>query len=104
MRIMSLRNQIASNINKIKLTYHSLKRFQENRVSIQKTLNALRDSFQLIEEYLDDPRGSSALVLVFLDNIPFHLVLAPHENELIIINVYIPSEDDWIENFTKRRS
>lgn len=98
-----LSDLIDSRINNVKLTFHALKRFQEYDLEVRGVLKALRAKFQIIEEYPDDPRGPSALLLLFLENDPIHLVVAPHEDSLIIITGYRPSTTEWKDNFSVRR-
>ena len=100
---MSLKNRIIANLSNVKFTFHAMTRFQEDNLQVRKILSSFRDSFQVVEEYPDDPRGASALVLFFSENEPIHLVVAPHENELIIITGYRPNEREWQDNFSVRR-
>lgn len=44
----------------------------------------------------------SCLILVEIENTPVHIVVAPHEEELIIITLYIPESDKWDLSFTRR--
>jgi len=64
---------------------------------------ALLSGFELIEDYPNDPRGHSCLVLTWVREKPVHVVCAPHEEVLIIVTVYIPSSEDWEEDFKTRR-
>lgn len=57
---------------------------------------------KIIEEYLDDKPYPSFLILGFKNNKPLHVVCAKNETEIIIITVYHPDDDKWINNFTKR--
>ena len=75
---MPLSNLIDLNINNVKITFHALTRFQESDLKVREVFKALRTKFQIIEEYTDDPRGSSALLLLFIEEDPIHLVVAPH--------------------------
>ena len=99
---MSLKDLIDSNINNIKLTLHALKRFQENNLDVREVLETLRLKYQIIEEYPNDLRGPSVLILIFLEDNPIHLVVAPHEDDLIVITVYRPKESEWKTNFSVR--
>lgn len=100
--LMSLKDLIDSNINSIKLTLHALKRFQESDLEVKEVLENLRSKFQIVEEYPNDPRGHSVLILVFLEENPIHLVVAPHEDDLIVITAYRPNESEWKNNFSVR--
>ena len=60
-----------------------------------------------IEDYPNDPRGPSSLVLGFSGNRPIHAVCALKTNpsEVLIITVYDPSRrpEKWTENYRRRK-
>ena len=62
---------------------------------------------EIIENYPDDPRGASCLVLGFCGPRPIHAVctIKTEPEELFLITVYDPSKrpDKWTENYRKRR-
>lgn len=62
---------------------------------------------EVIEEYPDDPRGVSFLVLGFSGNRPIHTVcsIRTEPEELLLITVYDPSRHphEWIDNYRKRK-
>ena len=58
---------------------------------------------EIIEEYIDDEPCPSALMLGFLENSPYHVVIAECEDHVRIITVYIPEEDKWIRYRIRRR-
>lgn len=68
--------------------------------------DALRNG-EIIENYPDDPRGASCLVLGFCVPKPIHAVctIKTEPEELFLITVYDPSKrpDKWTENYRKRR-
>lgn len=64
---------------------------------------ALLEGFELIEDYPDDPRGHSCVLLTQVKGKPMHIVCAIHEDTLIIVTVYTPSLQAWEEGFRKRR-
>ena len=100
---MSLKDRIDSNIDNIKLTLHALKRFQESNLEVREVLETLRSTYQIIEEYPNDLRGPSVLLLLFLEDNPIHLVVAPHEDNLIVITGYHPKESEWKNNYSIRK-
>jgi hypothetical protein len=58
----------------------------------------------VIEDYPDDPRGHSCLILGYgKDKRPIHVVCAPKPEFLAIITAYLPREDEWKNNFKKRK-
>ena len=59
---------------------------------------------ELLEDYPDDPRGQSCLLLGYgEDTRPIHLVCAPKEDYLAIITAYLPYEEEWEDDFRTRR-
>lgn len=59
---------------------------------------------KLIEDYPEDARGHSCLLLGFGDEKrPLHVVCAPKEDYLAIITAYLPESDQWEDNFRKRK-
>ena len=58
---------------------------------------------EVIEDYPDDQRGHSCLMLGFdaVDR-PIHLVCSPKNEYLAIITAYLPYEDEWSEDFRSR--
>ncbi len=62
---------------------------------------------EIIEDYPDDPRGASCLVLGFSGRRPVHAVctLKTDPEELFLITVYDPSKrpEKWTDNYRKSR-
>ena len=60
---------------------------------------------EVIEDYPDDPRGHSCLILGFGDNgRPVHVVCAPKTEYLAIITAYLPDPDEWNDDFKVRKN
>jgi hypothetical protein len=58
----------------------------------------------IIEDYRDDPRGPSCLMLGFgIEGRPIHVVCAPREDYLAIITTYIPEAGEWSSDFKRRK-
>jgi hypothetical protein len=58
----------------------------------------------IIEDYPDDPRGHSCLILGVGDNRrPIHVVCAPKPDYLAIITAYLPSKRQWKTDWRTRR-
>ncbi|MDI6655387.1 MAG: DUF4258 domain-containing protein [Candidatus Hydrothermarchaeota archaeon] len=61
--------------------------------------------FEVIEEYPDDPRGYSCLLLVKVENKVIHVVCAPKGDVLLVISIYEPDVEEWEPNMkTRKRS
>jgi len=61
-------------------------------------------SGEIIEKYLDDKPYPSCLLLGFSENRPLHIVCAVDESEenCIIVTVYRPDPDLWIDFRTRK--
>ena len=60
---------------------------------------------EVIEDYPDDPRGHSCLMLGFGDNgRALHVVCAPKVEYLAIITAYVPDVDEWSTDFRTRKT
>ena len=58
---------------------------------------------EVIEDYPEDARGHSCLLLGFGDRErPIHVVCAPREDYLAIITAYLPDVHEWSGDFRKR--
>ena len=59
---------------------------------------------ELIEDYPDDPRGHSCLLLGYGEyRRPIHVVCAPKVGYLAMITAYLPYEEEWEDDFRIRR-
>jgi hypothetical protein len=57
----------------------------------------------VIEEYPDDPRGGSCLILGRgIADRPVHVVCSPKADFLAIITAYLPGRNEWSDDFTVR--
>jgi len=60
---------------------------------------------EIIEEYPEDPRGYSCLLLGHgRDGRPIHVVCAPKEDYLAIITAYLPDVHEWSNDFRERKT
>ena len=59
---------------------------------------------ELIEDYPEDVRGHSCLILGHgkIDR-PIHVVCSPKEDYLAVITAYLPNPKQWEDNFRKRK-
>ena len=57
---------------------------------------------EIIEDYPNDPRGHSCLMLGWSKNRPIHVVCAPKDEYLAVITAYVPSASEWESGFRKR--
>jgi hypothetical protein len=57
---------------------------------------------ELIEDYPDDPRGPSCLLLGTPSGRPIHVVCSPKGDYLAIITAYVPDSAQWSRDFRRR--
>ena len=58
----------------------------------------------VIEDYPEDSRGHSCLMLgLGSQGRPIHIVCATKEYFLAVITAYLPDENEWTDNFSRRR-
>ena len=59
---------------------------------------------ELIEDYSNDPRGPSCLMLGFGEGgRVVHVVCSPKDEYLAIITAYLPDPAQWSDDFRRRR-
>jgi hypothetical protein len=76
----------------------------ERMISTAEVRQAI-ETGEFVEDYPDDPRGHSCLVLGRgADGRPIHVVCSPGSEYLAIITAYLPSEAEWQSNFRKRKN
>ena len=90
--------------DRFELTAHAEKEKQGDMITYFEIDEAFK-TLEIIEDYPDDPRGSSCLTLGFTyEHKPLHFVLGNLEEEkLLIITMYRPEPEEWI-NFKVRRT
>jgi len=88
------------------LTIHAERERQAKQITTTELAVALRGC-EMIEDYPEDPRGHSCLVVGFADWRPIHVVCAIKEDprEVLLITVYDPSlrPEKWDTDFRRRR-
>jgi len=58
----------------------------------------------IIEDHPEDARGHSCLILGYgEDQRALHVVCSPKDEYLVIITAYVPSSNQWADNFESRR-
>jgi len=84
---------------------HALKQMNrpERLISTTEVLQVIENGV-VIEDYLDDPRGHSCLILGFgTGGRAIHVVCAPKSDYLAVITAYLPDEVRWSANYRDRR-
>ena len=87
-----------------RLTSHAEQERESDRITREEIEEALLSrQAEVIESYLEDVRGRSCLVLGFSrGERPLHIVCGLEAEILIIITVYRPDPEQWI-NLRRRR-
>ncbi|HAM57773.1 MAG TPA: hypothetical protein DCQ64_21105 [Candidatus Rokubacteria bacterium] len=57
---------------------------------------------QIIEDYPEDVRGPSCLMLGSGEGRPIHVVCSPKDEYLAIITAYVPDPSQWSPDFRRR--
>lgn len=58
---------------------------------------------EVIEDYPEDARGHSCLLLGFgIEGRPIHVVCAPKEQYLAVITAYLPHQNEWGKDYRSR--
>ena len=74
-----------------------------DRIISTAEVRAVIEHGELVEDYPEDARGHSCLVLGFADgNRAIHVVCVPKEDYLAIITAYLPYTHEWSKNFKVR--
>ena len=83
---------------------HALRQMlRPDRMLSCKEIRGVITEGELVEDYPDDARGQSCLLLGRgQENRPIHVVCSPKADYLAIITTYIPDEEEWPSDFTTR--
>lgn len=82
------------------LTLHAEVERDADQITLHEIEEALLSSnTKIIEDYPNDPRGHSCLILGFTkEGLPIHVVCGVGEKDtLLIITVYRPDPDEWVD-------
>jgi hypothetical protein len=83
-----------------RLTSHAEREREADQITVREIEEALlSERCEVIENYPDDPRGASCLVLGFTEErLPLHLVCGVSlPDVMVIITVYRPHPDKWFD-------
>lgn len=83
-----------------RLSSHAESEREADQITLQEIEEALlSDTFRVVEDYPDDPRGASCLVLGFTREAkPIHFVCGISlPDVMIVITVYRPNAEEWID-------
>ncbi len=62
-------------------------------------------SGNIIEDYPNDPRGASCLILGRIGNRPLHILVARLEaEEILVVTAYEPDPEEWQDDWQTRKA
>lgn len=77
----------------------------ERLISVAEARSTIEENGEVIEDYPDDARGHSCLILgTGQERRPIHVVCSPKDEFLAIITAYVPSADEWDKDLKTRLS
>jgi hypothetical protein len=79
------------------ISNHAGARMFERGVSADDLISLITNG-EIIEKYLDDYRCPAVLMLGQARGIPHHIVVAICKDRLVIVTVYLPNKDEWINS------
>lgn len=86
------------------VTRHADEERRNDDISVSSLERVLTDA-EILEDYPEDKRGRSCLVLGWLGERPVHVVCGANKYDwLVIITVYIPMPPKWISPTERRRT
>ncbi len=101
MKIGKIQEKIRS--EEYEISFHAEKERYAENITIHDIENTV-SSGEILENYPDDPRGPSCLILGYSQNRPIHIVCGNTPTELIrLITVYLPKPPKWIDEKTRAR-
>lgn len=86
-----------------RFTLHAVQEATRVRIAVDDVASAVLDeNAVIIEDYPEDPRGPSCLILGWTQSgNPLHLVVA-YPPDPAVITVYRPDSDKWVDYRTRR--
>jgi len=85
------------------VSFTHTEKLRERKISAH-DLEAAIGTGTIIEDYRDDPRGPSCLILGRAGDRPLHVVCGQlEERQILIITAYEPDPDEWESDWRTRR-
>jgi Domain of unknown function (DUF4258) len=100
-RLAAIRERVERGAYIVSFTH--TEKLRRRRISARNVEDAI-GSGTIIEDYPDDPRGPSCLILGYSGKRPIHVVCGRlGSNEILIITAYQPDPDEWEDDCTTRK-
>ena len=88
---------------KYRISFTHTEKLRQREIEIRELEEALSMG-KIVEDYPDDPRGPSCLILGYTQKgRPLHIVCGTIGIELLIITAYEPSPEEWESDWKTRR-
>lgn len=89
---------------KLLILSHAIRQMSRpDRIISTSEVHRVMNNGELIEDYPEDTRGHSCLILGYGDGErAIHVVCSPNEDYLAIITAYLPDREQWEDNLRKR--
>lgn len=89
--------------NEYEISYHAEKERYAEEITLADIENVIANG-EIIEDYPEDPRGPSCLILGYSRKKPIHIVCGYTTQKWIrIITVYLPKKPKWINERTRAK-
>jgi hypothetical protein len=92
---------------KYEVSFHAQQERLEENLDLTQIERAIVASGEILENYPNDPRGESCLLLGFVGTVPIHVVLGwatlktDNQRMLRMITVYSPTAPKWVDPRTR---
>ena len=101
MKIEEIKEQVRR--DKYEISFHAEKERYAEDITISDLETAICNG-EILEDYPDDPRGLSCLVLGYSQSQPIHIVCGHTPIKWIrVITVYVPRPPKWIDERTRAK-
>ena len=87
---------------RIKWTLHALKRIRQRHIKSSAVIDAIC-SGEIITHYQDDKPFPSCLIFNGDNGAPIHVVASTDGETAYIITAYVPSADEWENDYVTRK-
>lgn len=102
MDIQAIKDKVGQGRYAVAFTH--TERLRERRIRTQDIEQAVKVG-AIIEEYPDDPRGPSCLILGLVGERPLHVLCGRLESdEILIITAYEPNREEWQNDWKTRKT
>jgi hypothetical protein len=84
------------------ISFHAEKERYAEDISLSDIEAAIANG-EILEDYLNDPRGGSCLILGHAAGRPLHIICGYTSTKSIrVITVYVPKSPKWVDEHTRR--